>query len=585
LAEPMLRSADVTQPEAAGTPRTGPVRGLVALTNDALLIRALQELSAGGVNVSVVPDLRNLTDVLLQNAGDTVLIDTATLDSPVTEVVDAISRQLPDLCLMVAGHSTDQQQLTSRLASKVVFRFVHKPASPQRLRLFLDAAARPGEPGPAAVTAAIPAPASQAIARPLVAGGSRIPSPAVMGGLAGLVALAVAVWVLWPNAEDPSAATAAAAAKPAVEMVQVVTLVSQADAAFAAGKFVASDGSSAAEMYRTLLKVDAANRHAREGFDKSIDQALRRAEESLLAGRLNDAGTLVAAVALIAPDNPRLGFLNTQISREQARINTNASQRQVFESRQAAIRSALTTMKERLQRGAFIEPAASAVASFREAEAINANDTAVHAARDTLVAALLTAADSELGARRPPVARRLVDAARSINSSAPGIDVLNRRVDEVAAQLAAPEPAPPPPRVETPVAAVVSVPVPVPVPAVTVAPAPLPAPAAQAAPSTADTSNTVVSSRTLTLIRGAEPVYPEWALQQLISGWVELEFTVATDGSVKDIKVTNAQPKSTFNAAATAALSRHRYAPVMRGGMAVPQRASIRMRFTAKEAK
>jgi TonB family protein len=562
------------------------VRGLVALTNDALLIRALQELSAGGVNVSVVPDLRNLTDILLQNAGDTVLIDTTTLDSPVTEVVDAISRQLPDLCLMVAGHSTDQQQLTSRLASKAVFRFVHKPASPQRLRLFLDAAARPGEPGPAAVTSvvSVTAPATRALAQPKVAGGSRLPSPAVMGGFAGLVAIALAVWVFWPDAEDPSATTAAADARPAVERVQVVTLVSQADAAFAAGKFVASDGSSAAEMYRTLLKVDAANQHAREGFDKSIDLALRRAEESLLAGKLIDAGTLVAAVALIAPENPRLGFLNTQISREQARINTNASQRQIFESRQAAIRAALVTMKERLQRGAFIDPAASAVASFREAEAINANDAAVHSARDALVAALLTAADSELAARRPPAARRLVDAARSINSSAPGIDVLNRRVDEVAAQLTAPEAASPPPRVEPPVPPVVSAPVPPPAPAVTVAPVSLPAPAAQATPAP-DSASTVVSSRTLTLVRGAEPAYPEWALQQLISGWVELEFTVATDGSVKDIKVINSQPKSTFNASATTALARHRYAPIMRGGVAVPQRASIRMRFTAQEAK
>jgi TonB family protein len=280
---------------------------------------------------------------------------------------------------------------------------------------------------------------------------------------------------------------------------------------------------------------------------------------------------------LIEPENPRIGFLNRQIEREQARMNTNASQRQLFESRQAGIRTALAAMNERLKRGALIEPAANAVASFREAQAISANDTAVHAARETLVAALLTAADAELGARRPPAARRLVDAARSINSSAPGIDVLNRRVEEVAAQLLAPEPAAPPPRDETPEPVVVQTPVATPVPA--------PATAVQAAPGPADTSNTVVSSRTLTLMRGATPVYPEWALQQLISGWVELEFTVAVDGSVKDIKVTSAQPKTTFNNAAISALARHRYAPVMRGGVAVPQRASMRMRFTAQEAK
>jgi TonB family protein len=571
----MLRSADVARPEAEAAVRAAPLRGLVALTNDALLIRALQELSAGGLNVSVVPDIRNLTDMLLQNAGDTVLIDTATLDGPVAEVVDMISRQLPDLCLLVAGHSTDQQQLTSRLADRTVFRFVHKPASPQRLRLMLDAAARPAQPATTAVTVATPV--SRAQAQPVQAGGNRISRPAIMGGLAALVAIAVAAWIFWPDAAAPPATQSAPAstATPAVAQAQVPLLLAQADAAFAAGRFVASDGSSAAEQYRAVLKLEAGNSRAREGYEGSIDRALRRAEEALLAGRLKDAGTLVAAVALIAPDNPRLGFLNTQISREQARINTDVSQRQAYESRQAGIRTALATMKERLQRGALIEPAASAMASFREAEAISANDTAVHAARETLVAALLTAADAEITARRTPGARRLVDAARSVNSSAPGIDVLNRRLEETEAQLVAPEPAAPPPRIENPEPA-----------AADPAPAPASLPVVQAAPPAAgNATNSVVSARSLKLLRGADPVYPEWALQQLISGWVELEFTVATDGSVKDIRITDAQPKSTFNSAATSALARHRYAPVMQGGVPVPQRANIRMRFTAQDAK
>jgi TonB family protein len=66
---------------------------------------------------------------------------------------------------------------------------------------------------------------------------------------------------------------------------------------------------------------------------------------------------------------------------------------------------------------------------------------------------------------------------------------------------------------------------------------------------------------------------------------VELEFTVAKDGSVKDITVKNAEPKNTFNAAATSALARYRYAPVIRDGVPVNQRANIRMRFTAQESK
>jgi TonB family protein len=569
LVEPMLRSDDVTSSEIAGTVQPGRLHGLVALTNDPSLIRALQELAAGGVNVNVVADVRSLTDILLQNAGDTVLIDAAALDSPVADVVDGISRQLPDLCLLVAGHGPDQQQLTARLADKTVARFVHKPASPQRLKLILDATARSHAPAASAAVTSI----NRTLEQQPPTGGGRIPRQAIIGGLAALVAITAGAWLFWPDDKAPAAATTVAAEQPAVATSRVVTQASLADAAFAAGKFVASDGSSAAEMYRTILKYDAANRHAREGFDKSIEQALRRAEEALLAGKPNEAGTLAAAVALIEPDNPQLRFLNAQIARETARMNTDASQRQANDERQASIRAALATMKERLQRGALIDPAANAVASFREAEAIGANDNSVRAARETLIAALLTAADTELSARRPPAARRLLDAARSINSSAPGIDVLNRRVEEVTAQLLAPEPAAPA-RAETPAPTVVSAPI---------APAPA-APIAAVSPPT-DTAKTVVSSRTLKLVRGADPVYPEWALQRLISGWVELEFTVEKDGSVKDIKVINAEPKTTFNAAASSALARHRYAPVLRDGVPVTQRASIRMRFTAQDSK
>jgi TonB family protein len=278
-------------------------------------------------------------------------------------------------------------------------------------------------------------------------------------------------------------------------------------------------------------------------------------------------------VRLIEPDNSRLGFLNTQITRELARVNADVSQRQALEARQMQIRGALAVMNQRLQQRALIDPATgNAVASFREAEAIGANDPAVRAARETLVAALLTAADAELSARRQPAARRFVDAAGSINSNAPGLDVLRRRLDEPAAQ---PQPArsepvvADAPRSEAP--AVVE-----PEPSVATPAAPQPPAAA---------GNVIVSAGSLRLLRGQEPVYPPVALDKLISGWVEMEFTVATNGSVQDIVVRDAQPGKTFNSAATAALARYRYAPVMQNGVAVPQRAQIRMRFTVTDSK
>ena len=208
MAEPMVQSAAASPPGMGTAVRAERPQALIALTQDAPLVRALQELSTSGCNVSVVPDLRNLTDLLLQNAGDTVLIDTAALESPVTEVVDMIARQLPDLCIMVAGHSTDQQQLVSRLANKTVFRFVHKPASPQRLRLTREGGARLAAPAPAVATASV----DRVLTRPATAGGNRIPRNAILGAVAALVAIVLAIFLFWPDSAAPPVAPATVAA-------------------------------------------------------------------------------------------------------------------------------------------------------------------------------------------------------------------------------------------------------------------------------------------------------------------------------------------------------------------------------------
>jgi protein TonB len=64
-----------------------------------------------------------------------------------------------------------------------------------------------------------------------------------------------------------------------------------------------------------------------------------------------------------------------------------------------------------------------------------------------------------------------------------------------------------------------------------------------------------------------------------VSGSVDLEFTLATDGKVTDIQVQSAEPRGIFEQAAIDALSQSRYEPVQRDGVAVAQRVRIRLRF------
>jgi protein TonB len=75
------------------------------------------------------------------------------------------------------------------------------------------------------------------------------------------------------------------------------------------------------------------------------------------------------------------------------------------------------------------------------------------------------------------------------------------------------------------------------------------------------------------------PVYPDRARGRETEGWVELEYTVAKDGSTRDIVVTAAEPPSVFDRAALDAVKRWRYEPREVNGAAVDQRVKTRVRF------
>jgi protein TonB len=81
------------------------------------------------------------------------------------------------------------------------------------------------------------------------------------------------------------------------------------------------------------------------------------------------------------------------------------------------------------------------------------------------------------------------------------------------------------------------------------------------------------------LVKSVAAVYPRKAEKAGTEGWVDLDFTVAADGTVHDIEVRNAQPAGVFDSAAVDALAQWRYQPPLRNGVPSAQRAKIRVRF------
>jgi protein TonB len=77
-----------------------------------------------------------------------------------------------------------------------------------------------------------------------------------------------------------------------------------------------------------------------------------------------------------------------------------------------------------------------------------------------------------------------------------------------------------------------------------------------------------------------QPDYPIQARQKRIEGWVDVQFTVAMDGSVRNPVVLNADPKEIFDRAALKAVEGWKYNPKIQDGKPVERRdLRVRIRF------
>jgi len=87
-----------------------------------------------------------------------------------------------------------------------------------------------------------------------------------------------------------------------------------------------------------------------------------------------------------------------------------------------------------------------------------------------------------------------------------------------------------------------------------------------------------ISTSVIPLVR-IPPIYPRRAANRRIQGWVKIEFTITTEGLVKDATVVDSKPSSIFNSAALKAIKRWKFKPNIIEGQAYEQRASQTLEF------
>lgn len=317
---------------ALAQPGTRPSANVVVLSADPTLIDLLRDSLAGFHRVWRADDATHAADLIVASGNAVLLIDASLADHSTKDLVTQIHKQFPDLAIIVAGRRDDEHELAHLVSEGVIFRFLHKPASAERIRNFVDATQR--RPNGTDLTATMP-PRHK---NQLFGGTAEVPALAppfklkLDDGFVRrwtrrsllLVPIALIVWGLmtwepWNRASAP-ARPAPVAAKPANdgEAERVQKMLDAAGLALSQGALTEPPGQNALELYRAVLARDPGNDLARRGIDSVADELIVQAERALMEQDVARLASAVDAVRAVRPDHPRLAFFIGQLEQERA---------------------------------------------------------------------------------------------------------------------------------------------------------------------------------------------------------------------------------------------------------------------------
>jgi TonB family protein len=307
---------------------------------------------------------------------------------------------------------------------------------------------------------------------------------------------------------------------------QADEVLALANARVEEGNLLSPANDNARYYYELVLSNDPENKAARQGLNVVANTLVLQARSEIDAGNLDSAESLLGDARAIDASSTELAATATALVAARDAIATRAlraeqeRQRVATENRRAAEQQAAA------ERAAAERVAAEEAAALAAAEELAQADTASSGTENSDGATTFAVGDEAAGGA----------------------------ADKVVAGAVAAESVAQKPEIEPQV----------------VEPAPRPVPVRDQAP---------VSISSLTRTRYSAPKYPRAAERRNQSGWVDVVFTVAMDGSVKDLEVRGSEPEGVFDTAAMRAVEKWEFEPVFEDGVIVEKRAGVRMLF------
>ena len=603
---------------------------LVVLTGDEAFLQTLREAVGGARRLWHVPSADKVSDLLVAGEVGILVLDVTALNELASVFVGQIKRQFPDLVVVVAGNRDSEIELAALISAGIVYRFIHKPMSPNRARLFVEAAVRKNS-DQRRMAAETPA---------------QHPRRGNTGWLigAGAAALAIILAVVFAvrglngngSSTESSEATRALADSP---------LLSKADAALAANRLTDPPGDNALELYLKAAARSPADPKARAGLAEVRERLLATAENALLEERLDEAAVAIETARKSGVEPGRIAFMSAQLAKlrdqvknAQAAIRTRDARAQAAAGAAAADNDKITPLLSlaaaRLNGGQLLEPERDSARYYiEEASRLDPTNAAAAEAKSRLGTQLLaearaaidrrdfaraqswilsadgiaSPANIETSSNLLAVARNQVQSdanAQLLKSAAERlmqdrlIEPANDSAKYYLLTLRTLDPANPAlaaatQELGTRLVAKSRL-------ALTLQQYPAAhswleeaagvgfasaegnsvAHELEVAQARQKFLDDVVPAGELTLLKSVQPVYPKKAESARINGWVELDFTIAATGQVQDLLVHASSPAGVFEEAAKKAVGQWRYQPVLRDAKPTPVRARVRIRFT-----
>ena len=281
---------------------------LIVVTNDESFLRTLRTEIGGARRIWHAPSADTVGDLLHAGQVGILVLDGPAVPGALAPFIAEISRQFPGLVMMIAGGRDTEAQVAELISDGTAYRFMHKPLSPGRAKLFADAAvkkldeqrrfaaAQPSahDTSPSRRTWLIGA--SAAFALTLTAGAFVIQGPT------------------WRNQQARGADIVPGAAP--IES----PLLARAAAALAANRLTAPAGDNALELYLRALAASPMNDTARAGLAEIRDRLFDAAQDAVLEDRLDDAAAAIEAARRAGVESGRIALLSAELAKSRQQI-------------------------------------------------------------------------------------------------------------------------------------------------------------------------------------------------------------------------------------------------------------------------